>query len=93
MLKVKRKNIVHLEDLPNIGKAIASDLRLIGIYAPEELKGKDPFDMFKKLNDQTGEKHDPCLLDVFISVVRYMEGAPPHPWWYYTPERKKALLI
>jgi hypothetical protein len=45
-------------------------------------------------NDQcriTGQRHDPCLLDTFIAVVRYMEGGPKKPWWKYTAERKREL--
>ena len=32
----------RLEQLPNIGPALAADLRLIGIRTPAELRGKDP---------------------------------------------------
>jgi hypothetical protein len=31
------------------------------------------------------------VLDVFLSAVRFMEGAPARPWWHYTAERKRAL--
>ena len=30
-------------------------------------------------------------LDVFISAVRFMEGAPARAWWHYTKERKRVL--
>lgn len=39
----------------------------------------------------TGKRHDPCLLDVFIAVVRFMDGEPAKPWWKYTTERKREL--
>ena len=39
----------------------------------------------------TGQRHDPCLLDTFITAVRFMEGEPKKPWWKYTAERKKTL--
>ncbi|MGH8060471.1 MAG: helix-hairpin-helix domain-containing protein [Pseudoxanthomonas sp.] len=29
------------------------------------------------------------MLDTFISVVRFMDGEPPRPWWHYTTERKR----
>ncbi len=35
-----RKTVSKLEELPNIGKAIAGDLRLVGIQRPQELIGK-----------------------------------------------------
>jgi hypothetical protein len=31
------------------------------------------------------------VLDTFIAAVRFMEGAPPHPWWHYTAERKATM--
>jgi len=90
-MKKDRKNIIDLEDLPNIGKAIAADLRLIGIYRPAQLRGKNPIAMYEKLCRLTGRKQDPCLLDVFISAVRFMEGGPPLQWWAFTTERKKIF--
>jgi hypothetical protein len=36
-------------------------------------------------------RHDPCVIDTFLSAVRFMEGAPPQPWWHCTPERKRHL--
>ncbi|SFB05526.1 Pathogenicity locus [Collimonas sp. OK607] len=86
-----RAAIVKLEDLPNIGKAGAADLRLIGIRQPEQLIGKSPLQMYDTLCAKTGARHDPCVIDVFMSVVRYMEGAEPLPWWSYTAERKRLL--
>ena len=79
----------HLEDLPNIGKALAAYLRLIGINSPKELVGKDPFQLYENLCTVTDERHDPCVIDVFMSVVHFMEGGTSLPWWSFTKERKK----
>jgi len=27
---------------------------------------------------------NPCLADIFISAVKFMEGEPPQKWWHYT---------
>jgi predicted GIY-YIG superfamily endonuclease len=75
------REIAHLEDIPNIGPAIAADLRQLGITAPAELPGRDPYAMYDDLCRITGQRHDPCLLDTFIAAVKYMEGAPKKPWW------------
>lgn len=80
-----------LEQIPNIGKSIAGDLRAIGIHEPGQLVGRDPYALYDASNAFAGVRQDPCLIDCFISAVRFMEGAPPHPWWHYTPERKRAL--
>ena len=77
-----------LESIPNVGPAIAAKLRLLGYKAPTDLKGADPYAMYKKLLKKTGKHHDPCLLDVFISAVSFCNGNPPKPWWKFTEERK-----
>lgn len=89
--KVVRNEVKRLTDLPNIGKACAADLRLLGIENPEQLLGQDPYEMYSRINRLTGQIHDPCVLDVFISVTRFMAGDDPKPWWFYTEERKQAL--
>ena len=82
----------RLEHIPNVGVSIAGDLRRIGIDAPQDLVGKDPYALFEGVCAATGTRHDPCLIDAFISAVRFMDGAPAFPWWHYTPERKRTLL-
>ncbi len=64
-------------------------LRLIGISLPGQLVGKDPYTLYEKLCRQTGHRQDPCVLDVFISVTRFMDGETARPWWDYTEERKR----
>lgn len=83
--------VVVLEDVPNVGKAIAADLRLIGIQEPSDLLGRDPYAMFESLCTATGMRHDPCELDTFIAAVRFIEGGPRLPWWAFTAERKRVL--
>ena len=87
----RRREAVRLEDIPNVGPAIAADLRRLGITMTDDLLGRDPYAMYDDLCRITGQRHDPCLLDTFISAVRYMEGAPRKPWWKYTAERKREL--
>ena len=84
-----RKTVSRLVELPNIGNAMANDLQLIGIDHPKKLIGKEPFELYKKLCMVSGKKHDPCVIDVFMSVVHFMEGGDPLPWWSFTDERKK----
>ena len=91
MKTANRDDITELEDIPNVGPAIAANLRLIGIKSPEDLLGKDPYTMYDELCQTTGVRHDPCVIDVFIAAVRFMAGEPAKPWWKYTPERKRKL--
>jgi hypothetical protein len=85
------RDIAHLEDIPNVGPAVAADLRRLGITTPGELAGRDPYTMYDDLCRLTGQRHDPCLLDTFIAAVRYMEGGPKKPWWKFTAQRKREL--
>jgi hypothetical protein len=85
------RQIANLRDIPNVGPAVAANLRQMGIETPAELAGRDPYEMYDELCRITGKRHDPCMLDTFIAVVRYMEGAPKEPWWNYTAERKREL--
>jgi len=86
-----RATIEKLEEIINIGPSLAADLRSIGVMTPLDLIGQDPYQLYQSLCTVTRTRQDPCVLDVFISAVRYMEGAPPRPWWRYTAERKRLL--
>ena len=77
-----------LEQLPNIGPALAADLRLIGIHDPKDLRGKDAFVLYQKLCAATEQRQDPCVLDTFMAASDFMRGAPAAPWWKYTAQRK-----
>ncbi len=89
--KVDRAKLERLTDLPNIGPAIAADLRLMGINRPNDLAGQSPLELYHMLSTIKGKRQDPCLLDVLISITRFMEGEEPRPWWIYTEERKRML--
>lgn len=87
--KVDRSRVRALADLPNVGPAVARDLRLIGIGEPAQLVGRCPYEMYAQLCRLSGARHDPCVIDVFISLTRFMDGEAPRPWWAYTAERKR----
>jgi hypothetical protein len=89
--KVVRERVKTLTDLPNIGRAMAEDLHLLGIDTPEQLKGRDPYVLYQELSIATGQRQDPCVLDTFISITRFMDGDDARPWWAYTAERKAAM--
>jgi len=77
-----------LEQLPNIGPALAADLRRIGVQHPGELRARDPFVLYQALCAATGKRQDPCVLDTFMAATDFMRGAAPTPWWHYTAQRK-----
>lgn len=88
--KVKRDRVHRLTDLPNIGPAMAKDLELFGITRPDQLTGQDPFRLYERLCLECGVRQDPCVLDTFMSITRFMSGDEPQPWWAYSKERKRV---
>ena len=78
----------RLEDLPNIGPAMAADLRALGIAHPRELAQRDAFVLYQSLCALSGKRQDPCVLDTFMAATDFMRGAAPAPWWAYTAQRK-----
>ncbi|MEN8304209.1 MAG: helix-hairpin-helix domain-containing protein [Campylobacterota bacterium] len=92
MKNPNRETVSKLEDLPNIGKKMASHLEIAGIKTPQSLIGKDAFALYDKLCKKTNKTFDPCVIDVFMSVIDFMEGGTPKAWWKFTSERKKLSL-
>jgi len=90
--KVKRETTKTLTDLPNIGPSLAGDLRRIGINHPGQLVGQDPVELYGILCELTGTRQDPCVLDIFMSITDFMNGAEPKVWWAYTAQRKQLML-
>ncbi|MFI5583980.1 helix-hairpin-helix domain-containing protein [Amycolatopsis sp. NPDC051758] len=81
----------ELLKLANIGPAMVRDLGRLGITEPAQLAGLDAVELYERLCAVDGVRHDPCVLDTFMSAVDQADGAPPRPWWTYTPERKRLL--
>jgi len=89
----RAEEVTQLADIPNIGPALAADLRLLGINDPRRLASLDPYALYQQLNRKTGLRHDPCVCDAFIAAVRFMQGEPAHPWWFYTAARKRFFAL
>lgn len=91
--KVDRTRLHTFTDLPNIGPAMAGDFVALGYTHPQQLAGLDPFALYQALCAHTSTRQDPCVLDVFISVTRFLAGEAPQPWWAYTAERKRMYAL
>ncbi len=89
--KVNRNQLKKLTDLPNIGQAMAEKLSFLGINQSTQLIGKCPYQLYEELCQKSGMTYDPCVLDVFISITRFMGGEEPQPWWAFTQERKTYM--
>lgn len=84
-----RQQIHSFQQIKNVGPAMERDFRRLKLQKPQELIGKDPFELYRRICQVDGEFHDPCVLDCYISAIEFMNGKPPQVWWSYTRARKK----
>ena len=83
--------VSKLEDIPNIGKSIAADLRGIGIQQPQQLLTQEPLAIYLKLTGQMGKRLDPCVLYTLIAARHFMQSGEKISWWKFTEQGKKLL--
>jgi hypothetical protein len=91
MTRGPRTDVARFVDIPNVGPATASDFARLGIARPGDLVGLDAYALHAQLEAHTGVRQDPCVIDVFLAAIDYMNGAPATPWWRYTPVRRAQL--
>lgn len=83
------KEVEKFQDIPNVGPAMARDFAMLGLKKPADLIHKNPFALYKRMCKISGVRQDPCVLDTYIAVIDFMNGAPAKPWYFYTKRRKK----
>ena len=75
----------ELERIPGVGPSIARDLRALGITSVDQLKGKDPEQLYEKLCRFKAAPVDRCMLYVLRCAVYYVSSEDPDPrllrWW------------
>lgn len=75
----------QLQQIPGVGKRIAQDLRAIGISRVDQLKGRKPERLYRKLCDFKAGPVDKCMLYVFRCAVYYASTKEHDPnllkWW------------
>lgn len=73
--------------IPNVGKATKQSLINIGIRCVEDLKGKDPEELYKMDCKVKGFTEDRCQLYLFRMAVYYAENKEYDleklKWWYW----------
>ena len=82
-----------LTGIPNVGPAVARMLERLGISSLDDLRGGDGEELFARLCELDGRRHDPCVLDTFVAVVAYADGGPARPWWEFSRERKARARV
>ena len=85
--------LTKLTALPNIGKAIATDLMAIGIGSPDDFKSNEALNIFNDLEAVMGHRHDPCVYYTLLSVKHFMDTGESLPWWKFTAKGKADLAL
>lgn len=84
----------QLAGLISIGPAMLRDFELLGIRSVAQLAKQNPEGMYQRLNRATGQRQDPCVLDVFSAAVAQARNprlpAEQCQWWYWSRKRKSA---
>ena len=82
----------RFRDLVSVGPKIAEDFEMLGIRSIPHLALQDPDRMYEKLCSLTGQRQDPCVLDVFCAAVAQARDprlpAEQCQWWYWSRKRK-----
>ncbi|WOF15262.1 pathogenicity locus [Methanoplanus sp. FWC-SCC4] len=60
--------------IPGVGNSIAGDLINLGLFSVEDLKGKNPEEMYARLCFLKGGRVDRCMLYVFRCAVYFAEN-------------------
>ena len=75
----------ELRQIPGIGPSLAGDLYSLGIRRIADLKRRSPERLYRRLERQTGEHQDRCVLYTFRCAVYYARTPKPAPrllqWW------------
>ncbi len=82
--------------IPGVGRKIAEDLWSLGIRSVDDLKGRDPTELYHCLCVFKDTVLDRCLLYVFRCAVYYASNTCHEPellkWWNWKdcPDKNKA---
>jgi hypothetical protein len=80
-----------LTSVPGVGIKTAADLRTLGIYSIDDLRGKDPEQLYRALEDRAGCHIDRCMLYVLRCAVYYASNdRHDHEklkWWNWTDKK------
>ena len=79
----------RFQDIPNVGPRMEEDFLQLGFKNPSDLKGQDALALYQEMCRLTGTRHDPCVLDTYMAVIDFMNGASARPWHAYTAERRR----
>ncbi len=79
---------MKLSELHNVGPATLADFTVLDIASVEQLSECDPDILYRDLQIRTGQRHDPCVWDVFAATIHQARSGEAKNWWEFTALRK-----
>lgn len=76
------------EDIPHIGRRVASLLREAGIHEPAELKTQDAVWLYNKICSITRQNHNLQLLDRLLAAIDFAGGGAPRELHVFSKQRE-----
>ncbi|QOY91887.1 mitomycin resistance protein [Paludibaculum fermentans] len=84
-----------LKELDGIGPKMLKDFELLGVANIDQLKKQSGRRMYDRLCELTGQRQDPCVLDVFVCAVAQAKDpnlpAEQRNWWHWSRVRKGQI--
>ena len=65
-----------------------ADFAVLGIETVAQLASCEPASLFHDLQRLTGQRHDPCVYDVFAATIHQAQTGEVKNWWAFTGARK-----
>ena len=91
MNRAARVDTGDLMIIPGVGRKIAADLVGLGIRSVDDLKDRDPEELYGALCAQAGMQIDRCMLYVFRCAVYFASTERHDPellkWWSWKDDR------
>lgn len=66
----KETVVKELRAIPGVSEKAAEGLYSLGIRSAEELKGKDPVQLYEELRNRPGSYAEPCMLNQLKIAVK-----------------------
>lgn len=84
----------ELAGLISVGPAMLRDFEILGVRSVAQLARQNPQRLYQRLERATGQRQDPCVLDVFRAAVAQARNprlpAEQCQWWYWSRKRKQS---
>jgi hypothetical protein len=78
---------IELQPMRHLWRGIEADLVRLGVNSLEDLKNRDPGELFQAYCALSGKEFDLCVQDSFTSLVEFARTGEPRAWWRFTRER------